>query len=96
MLENLSVLLADDDRSASRSSTAALILPTNEDALKQLSATGNKECTDDVNEPCVNVWIVNEVVTWHIGYFRKMRSANNFCISMKIVIWLGFIHTNQS
>ena len=36
MLENLSVLLADEDRSASRSSTAALILPTNEDVLKQL------------------------------------------------------------
>ena len=81
MLENLSVLLADEDKSASRSSTAALTLSTNEDALKQLSTTGNKECTDDVflvNEPCVNVWIVKEEVTWHIGYFRIMRSAKTY------------------
>ena len=81
MLENLSVLLADENRSASRSSMAALILPTNKDALKQLGKSGNDEFKEDVflvNEPCVNVWIENDKVTWHIGYFRKRRSATTY------------------
>ena len=77
VLENLSILLADNDKSASKSSTAALTLPTNEDALKHLAATstGNKKVQHEifaVNEPCINLWYENRVVTWHIGYFRKM------------------------
>ena len=34
MLENLLILLTDEDKSASRSSVAEIVLPTNEDALK--------------------------------------------------------------
>ena len=82
MLENLSILLADDNKSASKSSTAAIALPTNEDALKRLTTTAYHDVIEydvyAVNEPCVNLWYEKGNVTWYIGYFRKMVTTSTY------------------
>ena len=83
-----------DKKQASKCSTAALMLPTNEDALRQLATLGNDEFQEGiflVNKPCVNICIVNGKLTRHIGYFRKMRSAKMYeveehCCGLKTTV----------
>ena len=78
------------------------MLPTNEDALRQLATLGNDECQEGiflVNERCVNISIVNGKVTWHIGYFRKMRSAKMYEVEQLLRLEkdsdLTWIHPNK-
>ena len=50
-----------DKNQASKCSTAALMLPTNEDAFRQLFTLGNDECQEGiflVNEPCVKKFVL--------------------------------------
>ena len=78
MLENLYILLANEDNSASRSSVAEISLPTNEDALKVLSNNlkDAEHPVYEVNQLCVNVWDEGGKITWYIGYFKSMKRDN--------------------
>ena len=90
-LENLSVLLSNEDNSASQSSIAEMILPTNDDALKVLS-DDPKEREHQIYQPnkmCVSVWYEGEQTTWYIGFFTSIKDDQTFVVEQLVRVERG-------
>ena len=81
-LVNLSILLSNDDSSASRSSVAEVSLPTNDDALKVLSddPKDREHQVYEANKMCINMWNEGDEVTWYIGFFTSMKNDHRFAV----------------
>ena len=85
-LENLSILLSNEDCSASKGSLAEILLPTNEDAIKVLSVEPKDKVHQvyQANELCVNIWNEAGDVTWYLGYFNSMKADDLFVVEQLV------------
>ena len=105
MLENLIILLANEDNSASRISVAEVALPTNEDVLTKVLLFAHSNLKDidhpvyEVNELCVNVWNEGENINWHIGCFKSAKEDHVYEVEQLVRVdecsHLQWVHSTK-
>ena len=90
-LENLSIVLMDEDNSASRSSVAEIQLPTNDEAVKVLSNDPNEKEHQvyEAYKLCINAWHEGDKTTWHLGSFTSIKEENVFVVEHLVCVDCG-------